>query len=288
MSDPYADADGLIRRALDEDLAGGDDLTVATCVPHGSRLRARLVAKAEGVVAGIPLFDRVCAAVAPGTVTVRPVVADGAAVAAGDLVLEAEGDARCLLVAERTALNLMQRLSGTATVTRAYVDAVAGTGARILDTRKTTPGLRALEKHAVVLGGGANHRIGLYDQVLIKENHIALMGASGPAEAVRRCRQALDPEQVVEVEIERLDDLAAVIEAGADIVLLDNLGPDDLRRAVAIRGERPVALEASGGITLATVRAVAETGVDRISVGALTHSVPALDLSLRCELPTAA
>lgn len=288
MSDPYAAADELIARALDEDLAGHDDLTVASCVPAGSRLVARLVAKAAGVIAGIPLFARVCAAIDGGPVTVRPAVADGAAVEPGASVLEAEGDARTILIAERTALNLMQRLSGTATTTRAYVDAVAGTGARILDTRKTTPGLRALEKHAVLLGGGDNHRIGLYDQVLIKENHIALMGASGPAEAVRRCRERLDPEQLVEVEIERLDDLAAVIEAGADIVLLDNLGPEQLRAAVAIRGDRPVALEASGGITLASVRAVAETGVDRISIGALTHSVPALDLSLRCELPAAA
>jgi len=158
---------------------------------------------------------------------------------------------------------------------------------RLLDTRKTTPGLRALEKHAVLLGGGTNHRIGLYDQVLIKENHIALMGASGPAEAVRRCRDEVGPDAVVEVEIETLDHLEGVIVAGADIVLLDNMGPARLAEAVAIRGQRPVLLEASGGITLATVRAAAESGVDRISVGALTHSVVALDLSLRCELPAA-
>lgn len=286
MSDVYAAAatDALIRRALDEDLAGGDDRTVAACVPTGSRLHAVLTAKQEGVVAGVPLFARVCECVAPGAVAVDPELADGATVAAGDVVLRAAGDARTLLIAERTALNLMQRLSGVASVTRRYVDLVAGTGARILDTRKTTPGLRALEKHAVVLGGGHNHRMGLYDQVLIKENHVALMGAAGPAAAVARCRERLGAAVTVEVEIESVDELEAVIAAGADIVLLDNLAPAALRRAVAIRADRPVALEASGGITTASVAAVAATGVDRISVGALTHSVPALDLSLRCTV----
>jgi nicotinate-nucleotide pyrophosphorylase (carboxylating) len=201
-----------------------------------------------------------------------------------------EGDATTLLVGERTALNLCQRLSGTATLTRRYVEAIAGTRARILDTRKTTPGMRLLQKHAVVAGGGTNHRSGLYDQVLIKDNHIALMPpgplGSGPAEAVRRCRERLGDTVVVEVEIERLDDLEPCIDAGADIILLDNLPPERLREAVARRDARPsrrtVQLEASGGITLQTVRAFAESGVDRISTGELTHSVRSLDLSMRC------
>ncbi len=196
-----------------------------------------------------------------------------------------------LLTGERTALNLCQRLSGTATLARRYVEAVAGTRARIFDTRKTTPGLRLLQKHAVVAGGACNHRIGLYDQVLIKDNHIALMpgGATGgPAEAVRRCRTALGTV-LIEVEIERLEDLESVILAGADIVLLDNMDPEALRRAVAERDQLrargyDALLEASGGITLANVRAVAETGVDRISTGELTHSVQSLDLSLRCQI----
>ncbi len=286
MSNPYADpsTDTLIRRALEEDLAGADDLTVASCVPADGRLDAVLSAKAAGVVCGVPLFAQVCEAVAPGTVQVEAVAADGDAVTPGTVVLRATGSARTILIAERTALNLMQRLSGSASVTRRYADTVAGTTAKVLDTRKTTPGLRLLEKHAVAVGGGVNHRMGLYDQVLIKENHIALMGASGPAEAVRRCRAAVGPDKIVQVEIEHLADLEPVIEASANMVLLDNMGPDLLREAVAIRGDRAVLLEASGGITMDTLRAVAETGVDRISVGALTHSVIALDLSLRCTV----
>lgn len=297
MHDPYhhPDTAALIQAALLEDLRFTGDLTCQALVPREARLRATITAKAAGVVCGLPLFDRVLAALGGTGTTIEGCALDGTPVAPGDVVLEATGDARQLLVAERTALNLCQRLSGTATLTRRYVDAVAGTRARILDTRKTTPGMRLLQKHAVVAGGGVNHRIGLYDQVLIKENHIALMPpgphGSGPAEAVRRCRERLGAHVLVEVEIERVADLAPCIAAGADIVLCDNLPPPALREAVAIRdrlaaaapaGARAVALEASGGITLATVRAVAETGVDRISTGELTHSVAALDLSMRC------
>ncbi|MFW5846124.1 MAG: carboxylating nicotinate-nucleotide diphosphorylase, partial [Planctomycetota bacterium] len=178
-----------------------------------------------------------------------------------------------------------QRLSGTATATRRCVDLVAGTGARIYDTRKTTPGMRLLQKHAVRCGGGHNHRIGLYDMVLIKENHVALMegAVSGPAEAVRRARATVGPDVRIQVEIERLADLEPVIAAGTDLILLDNMDCEQLREAVRIRGGHAVKLEASGGITDATLRAVAETGVDRISIGALTHSVASLDLSLRCS-----
>lgn len=286
MTDIYASSElrALIDVALREDLAGGDDITVASLVPDAAQLHAKMTAKASGVVCGVPIFEAVCKAVG-GEVTVTALKQDGDHVALGDVVLEAKGSARCILIAERTALNLMQRLSATASATRAYVDAVRGTKARILDTRKTTPGLRALQKYAVLMGGGDNHRIGLYDQVLIKENHIALMdGVSGPATAVARCRERLGPDTIIEVEIEDLQDLDPVIEAGANIVLLDNMGPDLLRQALAIRGARTTLLEASGGITLETIRAVAESGVDRISIGALTHSVPAFDLSLRCEV----
>lgn len=283
MPDPYAhpDTDAIIRLALVEDLRFAGDVTVDALVPPGARLAASVRAKASGVVCGLPLFARVFAALGGG-VEVTACAADGSRVAPGDVVLSCVGDAAVLLKGERTALNLAQRLSGTATMARRYVDAVMGTRARILDTRKTSPGLRLLQKHAVVSGGGDNHRIGLYDQVLIKDNHIALMGDGGPAEAVRRCRARYGAGIRIEVEIERVEDLDAVIAAGADIVLLDNLGPDALRAAVVRRGARPTLLEASGGITLATVRAVAETGVDRISTGELTHSVAALDLSMRC------
>jgi nicotinate-nucleotide pyrophosphorylase (carboxylating) len=287
----------LIRTALAEDLGAGGDVTCAALVPAGARLAATIRAKSTGVVCGLPLFAQVVAALG-GTLEGLTFHADGTAVVPGDVVLRCHGDAAILLIAERTALNFCQRLSGTATMTRRFVAAVSGTRAQVLDTRKTTPGLRLLEKHAVVAGGGSNHRLGLYDQVLIKDNHIALMTADGQtavpsfskaAEAVRRCRAALGERLLIEVEIESLDDLERVIAAGADIVLLDNMAPPLLTEAVARRdracrpGARPVLLEASGGITLETIRTVAETGVDRISTGALTHSVQALDLSMRCD-----
>jgi nicotinate-nucleotide pyrophosphorylase (carboxylating) len=292
---PYSHSDvhQLIVLALREDLRDGGDLTCRALVPPQARLAGVVRAKATGVVCGLPLFQLVFDALAsdmPGCeVTVTHQLADGTAVATGDEVLRCHGNAATLLIGERTALNLCQRLSGTATMARRYAAAVAGTRAQVFDTRKTTPGMRLLEKHAVVSGGARNHRIGLYDQVLIKDNHIALMPpgvlGSGPAEAVRRARETLGPRTLIEVEIERLDDLEPVIAAGADIVLLDNMAPDLLRQAVARRdraqGGRRVELEASGGITLETIRVVAETGVERISTGALTHSVQAFDLSLR-------
>jgi nicotinate-nucleotide pyrophosphorylase (carboxylating) len=298
MSDPAAydhpDVAAIIRLALDEDLRGSADVTCRALVPPGSRLRATITAKQSGVICGLPLFTRVFAALGGG-VTMRESAADGTVVKPGDVIARFDGDAAVMLQGERTALNLAQRLSGTATATRRLVDAVAGTRARILDTRKTTPGLRVLQKHAVLAGGGDNHRHGLHDAVLIKENHIALMapgpGGSGPAEAVRRARAAVGAAVLVEVEIERLDDLAPVIAAGADIVLLDNLPPDSIREAVALRdracarppaadeARRPrVLLEASGGISLDSVRAFAASGVDRISTGSMTHSAPVLDL----------
>ena len=265
----------------------------------GSRCFAggKIIAKEAGVLCGVPLFAKVLRHI-PGEVVVREVAKDGQFVLSGEVVLEFAGSADAILIAERTTLNLMQSLSGVATVTRRYVDLVQGTRCGIYDTRKTIPGQRLLQKYAVSCGGGRNHRIGLYDQVLIKENHIALMAESGPsdaASAVARCRDKLGEQAVVQVEIEALAQLPGVIQAGADIVLCDNMSPELLAQAVAMRdaagaapdaaqpGVRPVALEASGGITELTLRAVAESGVERVSIGALTHSVPVLDLSLLCE-----
>ena len=297
----------LIALALAEDLRQTGDITANTLVAEGARLNGIVTAKSAGVVCGLPLFARV-AALLGGDLHCTDMAADGTRVAAGTPVLRMHGDARLMLAVERTALNFCQRLSGTATMTRRYVDLIAGTRANIFDLRKTAPGQRLLQKHAVASGGGRNHRMGLYDQVLIKDNHLALMpgwdhGKAGnaPAVAVRRCRAALGDQTVIEVEIETIDDLPAVMQAGADIVLLDNLAPDRLRAAVADRDRIMAAaapigsaargalrarvdLEASGGITLATVRAYAESGVERISTGEPTHSAPALDLSLRCAL----
>ena len=276
----------LIDRALDEDLSAVGDRTVAALVDRSAVLSGVITAKQAGVVCGLPILAPVMAAAAArqgtGPVTVDTLSADGTAVQPGTVVARLHGDARTILMGERSALNIAQRLSGCASVAALCAALVAGTRAHVYDTRKTTPGMRTLEKHAVVCGGCRNHRQGLYDQILIKENHIALMGAdNGPAAAVRRAKEH-SPGVLVEVEIERLDDLAPVIAAGADIVLLDNMDCPVLREAVTIRGAAACALEASGGITRQNLRAVAETGVDRISIGALTHSVAALDLSLRC------
>ena len=282
----------VVRRALAEDL-GDDRLDVARdvtsrlSVPAGRRGRARVVAKSDGVLAGVACAAAAFALLDPAArCEVRR--ADGSAFRRGDLVLEVESEMRCLLAAERTALNFLQRLSGVATVTRAYVDAVAGTGARILDTRKTTPGLRLLEKAAVAAGGGQNHRIGLYDQVLLKENHFGFAKPAGYEEVVRRCVREQDRPVVAEAR--DVAEARAAVRGGAAVVLLDNFAPGEpLRAAVAavqaeaVAAGRAVLTEASGGVTLATVRAFAESGVDRISIGALTHSAPAADLSLLVE-----
>jgi nicotinate-nucleotide pyrophosphorylase (carboxylating) len=268
----------LIRAALAEDIGSGD-LTSRAVVPDDARARATVIAKAPGVVAGIPVAGDVFAAVDPA-VSVERTREDGDRVAPGDDLLALDGPAASILAAERVALNFLGRLSGIATLTARYVDAVAGTGARILDTRKTTPGLRALEKAAVVAGGGTSHRSGLYDAVLVKENHVRIAGGVG--EAARRALQNSPAGCEVEVEVESLDELDEVLAAGVERVLLDNMGPDALRAAVA-RTDGRARLEASGGMTLETVRAVAETGVDFVSVGALTHSAPALDVSLLFE-----
>jgi nicotinate-nucleotide pyrophosphorylase (carboxylating) len=234
------------------------------------------VARAPGCIAGVAPALRVFELVDPRVATAA-VELDGAVVGANTLLASVRGPARAILAGERVALNLLGHLSGVATATRALVDRVAGTHARILDTRKTTPLWRALEKRAVVAGGGANHRMGLHDAVLIKDNHVQAVGSV--AEAVLRARAHVGKKMHVEVEIERLADLEPAIDAGADVVMLDNMPPARMRKAVAIAAGR-CALEASGGVTLSNVRRIAETGVDYVSVGWITHSAPALDVAL--------
>jgi nicotinate-nucleotide pyrophosphorylase (carboxylating) len=274
-----AEAEALVARALAEDVGAGDVTTLA-CVPATAQARACLVARTPLTVAGLPLAVAAFHALDPHLdLDLR--VPDGAAVPAGDPLLEVSGPARPILTAERVALNFLQRLSGIATLAARFVAAVAGTRARILDTRKTTPGWRALEKYAVACGGGVNHRFGLADLVLIKDNHLAALAGERPnpvAAAVARARAAR-PYLKVEVEADTLEQVRQAVDAGADIILLDNLPPARLREAAALVAGRAL-LEASGGVTLATVREVAETGVDFISVGALTHSAPAADLGL--------
>ncbi len=274
--------EAIVDLALTEDISGGD-VTSRVTVPVEAQARGVLIAKAPGVISGLPVagwvFERVDAAV---RFTAR--AGDGDRVEPGQVLAEVEGTAHSLLAAERVALNLLQRLSGVATLTAAYVDAVAGTGAQIVDTRKTTPGLRALEKAAVLHGGGRNHRFGLADGVLIKDNHLAAVGgADRVTRAVRQARANAPHPLRIEVEVTTLAEAGEAVAASADIILLDNMDSPTMRRAVETIGGRAV-VEASGGITLATVRAVAETGVDLISVGALTHSAPALDISLDFDL----
>jgi nicotinate-nucleotide pyrophosphorylase (carboxylating) len=267
----------IVRAALAEDVGSGDATTLAT-VDAAARARATITQKAPGVVFGLDAAERTFSEV-DAAVTFERLSPEGAWQDAGTQVLRVEGPARALLTGERTALNLLQRLSGVATLTARYVNAVEGTGVQILDTRKTTPGLRMLEKAAVRAGGGTNHRIGLFDAVLIKENHIAAAG--GVRQAIEQARRAY-PDLPLEVECRNPEEIAQALEAGAPRVLLDNMDPAQLRAAVEQVGGR-AELEASGGITLETVRAHAVEGLDFISVGALTHSACALDLSLILE-----
>lgn len=270
----------LLRAALEEDLAAAGDLTSEAVVPASTRCVADVVARRTGTVAGLPLAAHTFRLLDPEVgVTTR--VEDGEAVGAGAVLATVEGRARGVLTAERTALNLLGHLSGVATATADLVARVAGTGARIADTRKTTPGLRALEKHAVRMGGGVNHRFGLYDAVMVKDNHLLAAGGIGPA--VERVRARVGHMVTVEVEVTSLAELAELLEVAAhhrvDVVLLDNMDPETLRRAVDLVAGRMVT-EASGGVTAETVRAVAESGVDVISVGWITHSAPSLDVAL--------
>jgi nicotinate-nucleotide pyrophosphorylase (carboxylating) len=267
----------LIDRALSEDLGDGD-LTTAAVVPAGASARARIEQKAPGVPAGLRVAEKVFERVDPG-LRWHAHAAEGTWREEG-LLAEVAGSAASILAAERVALNFLGRLSGIATLTARYVEAVEGTGTRILDTRKTTPGLRALEKEAVRAGGGVSHRSGLFDAILVKENHAVLAGGVG--EAARGALSAAPAGVTVEVECATLDEVAAALDAGVPRLLLDNMTPSELGRAVELTRGR-AELEASGGITLETIRAVAEAGVDFVSVGALTHSAPALDVSLLLE-----
>ncbi|KHL08397.1 nicotinate-nucleotide pyrophosphorylase (carboxylating) [Mumia flava] len=268
-----------VRAALAEDAPWGD-VTADALLPPDARAHARLESREPGVLAGVAVVVETFAQVDP-SIVVDVRMADGDAVAAGSVVAVVDGPAHGVLRAERIALNFAQRMSGIATATRRYVDAVDGTGVRIVDTRKTTPGLRAFERHAVVCGGGHNHRFSLSDAVMVKDNHLALLGDDPGAitTALRAARQRLGHTVHVEVEVDRVDQIEPVLAGGADTVMLDNFSEDDLRRGVDLVAGRAL-VEASGGITLASVRAVAECGVDVISVGALTHSSPALDLGL--------
>lgn len=270
--------DRLVRLALDEDLDERGDVTSSATIPADQRLRARIVAKQAGVIAGLVLVEAVYQQVDP-QVVVTLNVQDGDSVSPGTAVAEIVGAGRSILSGERVALNFLQRLSGIATLTLQFVDAVEGTNAVILDTRKTAPGWRVLEKYAVRMGGGSNHRMGLYDMVLIKDNHIAAAGGIAAAvAAVRADPVAHDLE--IEVEVETLDQLREALDCRVERVLLDNMGDEQMAEAVEITAGRAL-LEASGNMSLERVRAVAETGVNYISVGALTHSAPALDLSMR-------
>ncbi len=272
--DLWAALQPLLELAIAEDIGPGD-VTSEAILPPDQTLRAQLVAKKPGVVAGLPVAAAVFWRVDP-TVRFTPHIRDGDPVAPGDVLAEVEGPARSLLAAERTALNFLQRLSGIATLTRRFVDAVAGNRAVILDTRKTHPGYRLLEKYAVRMGGGQNHRMGLYDMVLIKDNHIAAAGSI--TAAVQRARAAY-PHLPVEVEVQSLDQLREALELPVDRIMLDNFDLESIRTAVRIAAGR-VPLEVSGGVSLERVAELAATGVDYISVGALTHSAPALDISM--------
>jgi len=265
-----------VTRALREDLGDAGDITTHATIPADTIAKAVIAARKPGVIAGVDLGCATLLTTGPSTkVSVKQ--ADGAHVKPGDIILSIEGPARAILSAERVALNFMGHLSGIATATAALVDAAQGTAAKVVCTRKTTPGLRALEKHAVRCGGGYNHRFGLYDAVMIKDNHIAASG--GIAKALEKARKAVGHTVKIEIEIDRLDQLEEALTGGADIVLLDNMSIDDLTRAVKLNKGRAV-LEASGNVTVETVRAIAQTGVDIISSGWITHSAPTLDLGM--------
>jgi len=267
--------DALIRNALAEDIGSGD-VTTAAVLSGQENGYARVVAKSELVVAGIDIFSQVFLFV-DDRIKVVPCRQDAQQVQPGQVVAEISGPLAGILIAERVALNFFQRMSGIATAARQYVEAVAGTKAKILDTRKTVPGLRILDKYAVRIGGGVNHRFGLSNAVLIKDNHIEAAGGIG--EAAARARKAASHTLKIEVEVKNFQELNEALEAGVDIIMLDNMSVSEMREAVLhVNGKVP--LEASGNVTLATVRQIAETGVDFISVGALTHSVKAADLSL--------
>ena len=274
--------ESLVRQALDED-AAHSDITTSVTIPSGTNGRASFLAKRDGVVAGLDVAAAVFKAVDP-FLKFKKLANDGTRVPKGAVLAEVQGSLSSILRAERVALNFLQRLSGIATETARYLEAVSGTKAVILDTRKTTPGLRALEKYAVTMGGAHNHRMNLSDGILIKDNHIAALKALGISlgDATRQARAKAPRDMKVEVEVTNLDEVRDALDAGADILLLDNMPIEMMRQAVQTIGGH-AKTEASGGIDLSNVRAAAETGVDFISIGALTHSVKALDISLEFE-----
>jgi len=274
---PGTTLSGIVARALAEDLGGCGDLTTQATVPAQAPGRFRLVSRATGVLAGIAAADQTFAQV-DATIEIEWLQGDGDDLETGSVIAEISGPAAGILTAERTALNFLGRLSGIATLTRRYVDAVAGTAARVAHTRKTTPGLRALEIEAVIAGGGVRHRFGLDDAILIKDNHVAVAGSVG--EAIRRARAFAGHMVRIATEVDSLDQLDEALDAGAESILLDNFNRADLRRAVLLARGRGVTLEASGNVSLESIGAIAATGVDVISVGALTHSAPCLDLGL--------
>ena len=280
MSDvpPLSDllVEPVVRRALEEDLGQGGDITSRAVIPAGVQIRAEIVARSEGVVAGLHAAATTFSLVDSGLI-LDVATKDGSSVASGAVMAVVEGSARSILCAERTALNFLGHLSGVATATHTLVSAVSGTSARICCTRKTTPGLRALEKHAVLMGGGVSHRYGLDGAILIKDNHIAVAG--GVRSALEAARRVSGPVTSIEIEVDTLDQLVEALEAQVAVVLLDNMPPELLRQAVEMTDGRAV-LEASGGVTPDTVHAIAQTGVDYISSGWITHSAPALDCGL--------
>jgi nicotinate-nucleotide pyrophosphorylase (carboxylating) len=265
----------LLQHAIEEDVGNGD-ITTALLIPEESESRALYVAKANFVIAGFPFAKEVFNILDKDTVF-KTYFAEGAKVRKGDILGEVSGKTKTLLAGERVGLNILQRLSGVATLTSSFVDAVMGTGAKIIDTRKTTPCMRFMEKYAVRMGGGVNHRFGLFDGILIKDNHIEAVGSITKAVSLAKAGHHLVK---IEVEVENLNDLQEAIEAGADVIMLDNMSVNDMKEAVKIVQKR-VPLEASGNVSLQNVREIAETGVDLISVGALTHSVVAADISLK-------
>ncbi len=269
-----------VRRALEEDLGRAGDITTTATIPASAGARAVIASREAGVIAGLPMAETAFRMIAPG-LRFTPLMGDGNHVSPGDVVAEIEGSARAVLSAERVALNFLGRLSGIATLTNHFVQQVAGTECRIVCTRKTTPGLRAFEKYAVRCGGGFNHRYGLDDAVLIKDNHIAVAG--GVAAALRAAKASVGHLVKIEIEVDTLAQLHEVLAEGADVVLLDNMGVDQLREAVALV-EGAMLTEASGGVNLDTVAAIAATGVDMVSVGALTHSPRVLDLGLDIQV----
>ena len=273
------DTDQFVRRVLDEDLGSGGDVTSKATIAAGARFSAELAAREQLVVAGLDIAQSFFSAL-DAEVSVERLAADGDLLDNGALLMRIEGSARAMLAAERSALNTLQHLSGIATLTRRYVDAIDGTGAVLLDTRKTIPGLRALEKYAARIGGAQNHRMRLDDGILIKDNHVAVAGGVGAA--VRAAKQS-DCGLEVQVEIDRIEQIEEALAAGADRLLLDNMKPRQLREAVKLVAGR-VPLEASGGVTLETIRKIAETGVDYISVGRITQSAPAVDIGMDYSL----